>query len=155
MKTLMTSLAVVMTLTVVSTASAQPSLGQRLHFRGDVRDVRREVRQAGVIVSPSERREIRDEAWDVRQDLHVAGLPAGQVGLPGGAIGLPGVGIGLGVGVPDAVLTRPERHEIRDEKQDVRREVHQAGAVVSPSERRQIRSERWDVRRAAGQGRRH
>ena len=57
MKTLITSLAVMMTLIAASTASAQLTLGQRRHVRSEVRDVRRELRQAGVIVSPSERRE--------------------------------------------------------------------------------------------------
>jgi hypothetical protein len=51
------------------------------------------------------------------------------------------------LGQGSSLITRREWRRIRDEAQDVRREIRQAGAFVTPSERREIRDEMQDVRR--------
>ena len=117
MKTVLTSLAVVLALTVGSTASAAVFVhagpvtvavgGGHRHYRPvAVRPVPRPVFAPGpAFVAPPA------AAWS-----------------------------------PNRITPR-ERREIHDETQDLRREIRQAGAHVSPREWREIRDEAQDVRR--------
>jgi len=121
MKTWLPPLAVVLALTVASTASAA----------------------VFVHVGPV------SVAVGVRPHHNHPPLAVHPIPMPGPVFGVPPA-----AGSPGRITAR-ERREIRDEAQDLRREIRQAGPHISPREWREIRDEAQDLRREIRQAVRH
>jgi hypothetical protein len=72
MKTLLAPLAVVVALTLYSSAFAWVTPRERAVIRHDVRELRYDVRHAGPILNPAERAAIRNDARSLRYDVRRA-----------------------------------------------------------------------------------
>lgn len=72
MKALLAPLAVVLALTVSSSAFAVVTPWERAAIRHDVRELRYDVRRSGPFYNPAERLEIRRDVRDLRYDVYRA-----------------------------------------------------------------------------------